>query len=49
MAAAMTHFIGDWAASPSRREGERPLVSVILDDENAWEHYRGTLLFLTNL
>ncbi|MFY9329498.1 MAG: glycoside hydrolase family 57 protein [Georgfuchsia sp.] len=37
---AARHFVGQLEAIlASTAEGEKPLVSVILDGENAWEHY----------
>ncbi len=40
----------NWNTSRRKRRGRRPLVSVILDGENAWEHYPyNAYYFLTAL
>jgi len=55
-AEAVSDFLGrlnriaDEIPADQRREGELPLVSVILDGENPWEHYPNSGLdFLTEL
>lgn len=48
---AAAHFVGELEAiARSRQEGEAPIVSVILDGENAWEFYPyNGYYFLTEL